>query len=150
MIVIWINGVIVTNVEIRYALRKNRQMMIKIIFHSIIASNIGYTVFLLPVLGGIRPDRVPLTVVNIAAFAAIDTLGGLLLGVLIHFLLRKTSMNITFASGIPLFLLWLAYWLPASQKRIDLIVIVLDGAAAAITWMTFITLHRSGQWFSKS
>ena len=121
--------------------------MTRTLCHSIIASNLGYTVFLLPVLGVIHPSRVPLTVANIAAFTIIDTLGGLLLGALIHFLIRKTGLRIYHAAGIPVFLLWLIYWLPASRKGIDLLVIVLDGAAAVITWLAFVILHRSGRGF---
>ena len=112
------------------------------IFQSIIASNVGYTVFLLPVLGVIRPSRVPLTATNIAAFAAIDTLGGLLLGVLIYLLFRKTRMGIYWASGISVSLLWLAYWLPSVGKGIDFLIIALDGIAAFITWIVFIILYR--------
>jgi hypothetical protein len=117
--------------------------MARIFFRSVVTSNVGYTLFLLPALGLIYPDSVPLTIPNLAGFVVVDTMAGLLLGVLIYFLMRKTRIGAPYASGVAILLLWLLYWLPVSAVSLDLSILVLDGVAAIITWLAFMALYRS-------
>jgi len=115
----------------------------RILCQSVVASNVGYTLFLLLALGLIYPDRVPITIPNLVAFAAVDTVAGFVLGVLIYFLVKKTRIGAHWASGTAISLLWILYWLPAGSVSFDLLIIVLDGVAAVITWLVFIALYKT-------
>jgi hypothetical protein len=59
---------------------ENSVHILKLLTLSIVAANAGYTLFLLPVLGIVYPDKGPLILVNTIASAAINSLAGILLG----------------------------------------------------------------------
>ena len=95
---------------------------------SVLSANVGYTLFLFPVLGMLYPDKVPFTIVNILSFIVINSLAGLFLGVCIHFLLKALIKSVVKAAGISIVFLWLLYWIPAVNS-LDMIVLCLDGVA---------------------
>ena len=121
--------------------QKNKRGLIKIIILSILASNIGYTLFLMPVLGTIYPNKVPLTLINILSFALIDSLFGIMLGISIFLLLKKKKYNAARSAGLSIVFLWLLYWLPMIGN-LKLEIFLLDGIAALLTWSVFILFHK--------
>ena len=63
----------------------------------------------------------------------VDTLAGLALGIFIYILSMKTKLNVNYASGASIIILWLLFWLPAATINFELLIIGLDGVAATIT-----------------
>ena len=118
--------------------------LVKLIILSILAANIGYTLFLMPVLGFIYPDKVPLSIVNIISFAVVNSLAGILLGLSIHFLSKTFVKGVLKAAGLSIVMLWLLYWLPG-LKNLDIEILCLDGIAAFITWSAFVIVKHGFQ-----
>ncbi|MDH4272440.1 MAG: hypothetical protein OEW18_10765 [Candidatus Aminicenantes bacterium] len=109
---------------------------------SVVAANVGYTLFFFPLGAFLFPERIPFTIPNALAFFALDSLAGMLLGLLILLLRRVLKVGLTAASAIAVVFLWLLYWLPDLKKNIDILMLACDGLAAAITWATLIFLSR--------
>lgn len=119
-----------------------RKKILRLMGLSIAASNIGYTLFLFPLLGKLFPKRVPFNMANFLSFIVIDSVAGLLLGTLIYALIRKFKVSMSLASGLSVAVLWLLYWIPYAMGRFDPLIISLDGGAGLITWLSFTALHK--------
>ena len=115
---------------------------IKLLLLSVLSANIGYSLFLLPVLGILYPEKVPLSFINIIAFAGVDTAAGILLGIIIFVLDRKTRFKMEYSAGAAITFMWFLYWIPVAFTSFNLVIICLDGAAALFTWTSFIILDR--------
>ena len=117
---------------------------------SIISVNIGYTVFLFPLLGILYPDRVPLTIYNLLAFILVDTIWGIILAAIIYLVMRIAKMDLVKATTFSIALLWIIFWIisifSARNHNIisidNIIVIGIDGIAALTTWIIFSMLIR--------
>lgn len=79
---------------------------------------------------------------NIASFMIIDSLAGILLGIIIYTIIQKTTIGLPLASGISVSVLWLLYWIPSVPGSMDLRIIGLDGVAACITWLSLTALDK--------
>ena len=125
-------------------------MLKKLVAISVVSANLGYTLFLFPLLSALYRDRVPFTTSNLVAFTVVDTLGGVLLAVLSYLAIRFGKMSTAKSITLSVALLWLAYWLTTVCTAGDLssvyrnvTIICLDGLAALITWATLIILVKS-------
>ena len=125
-------------------------MLKKLVAISVASANLGYTLFLFPLLSALYRDRVPFTTSNLVAFTIVDTLGGVLLAVLSYLAIRFGKMSTAKSITLSVALLWLAYWLTIVCTAGDLssvygnvTIICLDGLAALITWATLIILVKS-------
>jgi len=122
--------------------KARNKSFLRILVQSLLASNIGYTVFLLPLLGYIFPKRIPLTLMNIIAFTVVDTMAGLFLAGLAYLFIKKAKLKKSSAFGISIVILWALYWIPASLKSLNLLMIGLDGLAALITWLVILVFQK--------
>ncbi len=123
----------------------------KLILASILASNIGYTLFLLPTLNILYDDMVPLTIQNFMAFIMVSSMGGILLSLLIYLATHLLRLELKKAIIYSTLTLWLLYWIPTvltSQRNASInlskmvTVISLDLVAALITLTTLIKLAK--------
>jgi len=116
-------------------------MFKKLVIVSIISVNVGYTLFLFPILGFLYPNRVPLTLHNLVSFLFIDTIWGAVLATLIYSVAHIARIGFTKAIAISITLLWIAFWASSTiltgkftdVSTEDVIVICIDGVAALIT-----------------
>ena len=118
------------------------KVIIKLIISAIIASNVGYTIFLLPILHLVKPIEVPLNLFNILAFTTVNTFSGLIVALITLLLLRKFSLLISIT--ITVTTLWCIYWLSIIiiTSIVDVKVLILDAIAAFILWIVMISLCR--------
>ena len=123
----------------------------KLILASILASNIGYTLFLLPTLNILYDDMVPLTIQNFMAFIMVSSMGGILLSLLIYLATHLLRLELKKAIIYSTLTLWLLYWIPTvltSQRNASInlskmvTVISLDLVAALITLTTLTKLAK--------
>lgn len=123
----------------------------KLILASILASNIGYTLFLLPTLNILYDDMVPLTIQNFMAFIMVSSMGGILLSLLIYLATHLLRLELKKAIIYSTLTLWLLYWILTvltSQRNASInlskmvTVISLDLVAALITLTTLIKLAK--------
>ncbi len=113
----------------------------RLLLLSIVSVNIGYTGFLYPVLGMLYPDRIPLTLYNLLAFIATDTLWGVILAFIIYLVMRLTKISLSKAILASIILLWLSFWVIALLSTENTViymdeagVLCIDGVAALITF----------------
>ncbi len=125
-------------------------MLKKLVAFSIVSTNLGYTLFLFPLLSALYRDRVPFTASNLIAFTLVDTLGGVLLAMVSYLAIRVGKMSVTKSITLSVVLLWTAYWLTIvcaagglSNLHSNVAIVCLDGLAALITWATLTMLSKS-------
>ncbi len=128
-------------------------MLKKLVLHSIMTVNAGYTAFLFPLLGVLYPDRVPLTFYNLLAFMLVDTVWGAILAVIVYLVARLARIGLARAITYSIVMMWTIFWftmIPSSGGTItsldNVIVVGADGVAALITWATLSRLvkHYTG------
>lgn len=125
-------------------------MLKKLVLHSIMAVNAGYTAFLLPLLGVLYPDRVPLTFYNLLAFMLVDTVWGAILAVIVYLVARLARIGLARAITYSIVMLWTIFWFTtilSSWSTItsldNIIVVGADGVAALITWTALSRLAKN-------
>ncbi len=118
------------------------RVVVKLIISAVVASNIGYTAFLLPVLHLVKLKEVPLNLANVLAFIIVSTVFGLIMALITSLLLKK--LNLLASISVTVVAFWCAYWLPliAVAGIADVRVLILDGVAALILWITMILMYR--------
>ncbi len=130
-------------------------MFKKLMLVSIISVNMGYTLFLFPLLGVLYPKRIPFTINNLLAFTFVDTFWGILFATLIHtisYVIKKVKINtsIVRVTSLSIITLWIISWSisilsvsdPSKMTMDDIIIIGADGVAAIITGITFLALAK--------
>ncbi len=113
----------------------------RLLFLSMVSVNIGYTGFIYPVLGMLYPDRVPLTIYNLLAFIATDTVGGVTLAFIIYLAIRLMKIDLSKAIFASIIFLWLSFWVIAFLSTGNIVIYIdeavilcIDGVAALITF----------------
>jgi hypothetical protein len=61
----------------KIAICKDGIPIIRLIAFGLIAANTGYTLFLMPVLGIICPEKVPFSIANIVSFVMVNSMAGI-------------------------------------------------------------------------
>ncbi len=125
-------------------------MLRKLILISIVSVNVGYTVFLFLLLGMIYPDMVPLTVYNWLAFMFVDTVWGLILGIVIYLVVRVSGVDLVKATALSITAIWIAFWLfsllltngYSTISMYAIVVLCIDGVAALMVWVVFVVLTK--------
>ncbi len=114
----------------------------------IVSVNVGYTLFLFPLLGMLYPSRVPLTLGNLASFIVVDSVWGVILALITYAVMRVTKTSLSKASLLSVILVWIVYWVPlvlvdgSGLVVDDLVILLLDFLAALVTWFTVLMLSR--------
>ncbi len=122
----------------------------KLVLSSVLSVNLGYTVFLFPLLGVLYPSRVPFTIHNFIAFMLVNSAWGIILATVIYLLMHLKRMSLAKAIMFSIASLWITFWFISflSTRNTEaissdyVIITGIDGIAALISWFTLSELAK--------